>query len=185
MAKEPDREKKKAAPRASDDEARLFEAAMRDVEQLADKGDAKPAPPAPLVGTGAAGTGGAKAAAAPDLPELHAGSTAGSDARTMERLRRGRLRPQARLDLHGLTQDEAHRALVGFVLGAREAGRRCVLVITGRGRASFGAGVLRAQAPRWLNTAPLRAHILGFAEAQPKDGGAGALYVLLRRRAKG
>ncbi len=177
MAKEPDREKKKAAPRASDDEARLFEAAMRDVEQLPEKGDSEPAPPAPPVPR--AGT---ERAAAPDLPELRAGSTAGSDARTMERLRRGRLRPQARLDLHGLTQDEAHRALVGFVVGAREAGRRCVLVITGRGRASFGAGVLRAQAPRWLNTAPLRAHILGFAEAQPKDGGAGALYVLLKKK---
>ncbi len=115
------------------------------------------------------------------MPELRPGIAADLDARTMERLRRGRLRPEARLDLHGMTQDEAHRAVNGFIATSRSAGRRCVIVITGRGRAKLGGGILREQTPRWLNLQPTRGNILGFAEAQPKDGGAGALYVLLRK----
>ena len=99
----------------------------------------------------------------------------------MERLRRWRGRPEARLDLHGMTQDEAHRAVAGFIATSRSDGRRCILIITGRGRGKFGGGVLREQTPRWLNLQPTRESILGFAEAQPKDGGAGALYVLLKK----
>ncbi len=116
------------------------------------------------------------------MPDLRAGIPADLDARTMERLRRGRLRPEARLDLHGMTQDEAHQAVTGFIAASRGAGRRCVIVITGRGRAKLGGGVLREQAPRWLNLQPTRGNILGFAVAQPKDGGSGALYVLLRKK---
>ena len=85
-----------------------------------------------------------------------------------------------RIDLHGMTQDAAHAALTGFIAHSHEAGRRCVLVITGKGRA--GGGVLRAQVPRWLNQGPLRERILGFSYARPQHGGDGALYVLIRRR---
>ena len=84
--------------------------------------------------------------------------------------------------MHGMTQDEAHRALVDFIATSRNAGRRCVILITGRGRAKLDGGVLREQTPRWLNQQPTRGSILGFAEAQPKDGGSGALYVLLRKK---
>lgn len=119
---------------------------------------------------------------APALPELHAGVATGLDGRTMERLRRGRLRPDATLDLHGMTRDEARTALDDFLARAQKKGQRCVIVVTGRGLRSEGGGVLRAELPHWLNLPPNRGRILGFAQAQPKDGGAGATYVLLKRR---
>jgi len=103
----------------------------------------------------------------------------GIDRRTAERLRRGRYPVEARLDLHGMTQDEAHRTLGGFIAGAREQGRRCVLIITGHGRTS--GGILKAATPRWLAEPASRAHVLTIAPARPQHGGAGALYVLLRR----
>jgi len=85
-----------------------------------------------------------------------------------------------RLDLHGMTQEAAHAALNGFVLRAYDSGRRCLLVITGKGR--LGSGVLRAEVPRWLNQTPLRERVLGFSYAKARHGGEGALYVLVKRR---
>jgi DNA-nicking Smr family endonuclease len=111
---------------------------------------------------------------APPLDRL-----AGIDRANAERLRRGQRPIEARLDLHGLTQAEAHQALARFVSSSRAAGRRCVLVITGHGR--FSGGVLKQAVPRWLNEAGLRQHLLAIAPAQPQHGGSGALYVLLRR----
>ena len=104
---------------------------------------------------------------------------AGVDRATAERLRRGRYPVEATLDLHGMTQERAHGALAGFVAGARAAGRRCVLIVTGHGRMS--GGVLKAAVPRWLDDPLLRPHLLMIASARPQDGGTGALYVLLRR----
>ena len=117
------------------------------------------------------------------LPDLAPGVAPGVDRRSAERLRRGERQIEARLDLHGMTQDEAHRALNAFLDRAEHAGWRCVLVITGKGRpGTSAAGVLRAAVPRWLNEAPNRARLLAIAAAQPKDGGAGAMYLLLRRK---
>jgi DNA-nicking Smr family endonuclease len=107
---------------------------------------------------------------------------AGVDRATAERLKRGLHKIEARLDLHGMRQKEAHRALAEFVRASNEAGRRCVLVITGRGLGPDGPGILKSSVPRWLDEGELRRRILGIASAQPRDGGAGALYVLLRRR---
>ena len=87
----------------------------------------------------------------------------------------------ASLDLHGLTQEVAHAALIRFVNGSAQLGRRCLLVVTGKGNRE-GAGILRTQVPRWLNEPALRSLILAFAYAQPKHGGEGALYVLLKRQ---
>ena len=115
------------------------------------------------------------------LPALTPGHAPGVDRRTAEKHRRGRLPVEARLDLHGLTQDEAHRALERFLPHAQESGCRSVLVITGKGSRDGARGVLKESVPRWLNLPPLRALILSFSWAQPKDGGSGALYVLLRR----
>jgi DNA-nicking Smr family endonuclease len=106
---------------------------------------------------------------------------AGIDRANAERLKRGRHRIEARLDLHGMTQAEAHSALAVFIQASRDAGRRCVLVITGRGLGPNGPGILRSAIPRWLEEAELRRQILAIAPAQPCHGGAGALYVLLRR----
>jgi DNA-nicking Smr family endonuclease len=107
------------------------------------------------------------------------GRFASVDRANAERLKRGQQRVEARLDLHGLSQDEAHRALFGFIRAGRAAGKRCVLVITGRGR--LGGGVLKEAVPRWLDEAEFRPHLLAICAAQPRDGGTGALYVMLRR----
>jgi len=116
------------------------------------------------------------------LPELSLDAAPGLDARSAERLRRGELPIEARLDLHGHSQDEAQGALLAFVARAWRERRRTLLVITGKGRRGEGDGILRAAVPRWLNAEPLRRHLLAFARAQPKDGGSGALYLLLRRQ---
>jgi DNA-nicking Smr family endonuclease len=102
------------------------------------------------------------------------------DRAAAERLKRGSRPIEARLDLHGMTQAEAHRALGEFVRAASASGRRSLLVITGRG--ADRPGVLKSAVPRWLEEGELRHHILAVAAAQPRHGGAGALYVLLRRR---
>jgi DNA-nicking Smr family endonuclease len=81
-----------------------------------------------------------------------------------------------------MTQEEARRALDAFLARAAQAGKRSVLVITGKGGRGSSDGVLRAAVPRWLNEAPNRARLLAFAPAQPPHGGAGALYLLLKRR---
>lgn len=107
---------------------------------------------------------------------------AGLDRATAERLKRGMHPIEARLDLHGMTQSEAHRALVGFVADSRAVGRRCVLVITGRGSTSGEPGVLKRAVPRWLDEPGLRPQVLAVAAARPHHGGSGALYLLLRRR---
>jgi len=106
----------------------------------------------------------------------------GVDRANAERLKRGLHPIEARLDLHGKTQAEAHHALAAFIHSSSEAGRRCVLVITGRGLGPAGPGVLKSIVPRWLEEVGVRRKILAIAPAQPRDGGAGALYLLLRRR---
>ena len=185
MAKSADKGKSRRRV-VRNDEARLFEAAMRGVEPLSGRGGVAPtesdAPPPAETKRPAAPPPAPPPPRMERMPELRPGIATDLDARTMERLRRGRLRPEARLDLHGMTQDEAHRAVAGFIAASRSAGRRCVILITGRGRAKLGGGILREQPPRWLNLQPTRGDILGFAEAQPKDGGAGALYVLLKKK---
>jgi DNA-nicking Smr family endonuclease len=92
-----------------------------------------------------------------------------------------------RLDLHGLTQAEAHDRLSGFVKAAQARGKRVLLVITGKGykapNSQHGgeSGVLRRAVPRWLNAPDLRPLVLAIHAAQPRHGGEGALYVLLKR----
>ena len=121
---------------------------------------------------------------APPRPSaLSHGDLSRMDKRTADRFRRGQMRLDGRLDLHGMVQAEAHRALIGFIYRSWEQGRRCVLVVTGKGlRSEDGTGVLRRMVPRWLNDPGLRGMILSFTHAQPRDGGDGALYVLLKRR---
>lgn len=101
------------------------------------------------------------------------------DRSSWRRLRRGHYPVEARLDLHGLTQAQAHDALAGFLAFSQSMHRRCVLVITGRG--ALSGGTLRAMTPRWLDEPPNRPRVLAFATAQRQHGGEGAIYVLLRR----
>lgn len=94
-------------------------------------------------------------------------------------LRRGTVAVEASLDLHGLTEDAAHRALLRFIASARAARLRTVLVVTGKGRQ--GRGVLKARLPQWLSESGLRSEVLALYPAHVRDGGSGAWYVVLRR----
>ena len=124
-------------------------------------------------------------------PGTRRGHLPGLDKRRALRLMRGQLPLEGRLDLHGMTQAEARRVLDAYLARAAQSGKRCVLVITGKGAPrerdddvmpNRSAGVLRRSVPRWLEQEPNRAHVVAFCAAQAKDGGDGALYVLLRRQ---
>lgn len=103
------------------------------------------------------------------------------DQPTRRKLAKGRLAVDAKIDLHGLTQSEAHGMLLGFLHAAHLRGLRFVLVVTGKG-ASFGSeGALKRAVPGWLATPVFRAVVSGYDEAVQRHGGTGALYVRLRR----
>ena len=113
-------------------------------------------------------------------PELRVGEQPGGlDRRRWKALRRGDLRAERTLDLHGRRADEAHRALRAFVQDAAADGVRHVTVITGKGPMPEG-GVLRRELPHWLNAPDLRPLVLGAAHPDPTN--AGAVNILLRRR---
>jgi DNA-nicking Smr family endonuclease len=117
------------------------------------------------------------------LPELSHGTQPGLDKSTAKRLRRGKVQIEARLDLHGMTQDQARRALADFIERMWYAGKREVLVITGKGtRADGSIGILRQAVPNWLNDADNRTRVTAFTHAAAKDGGEGALYVRIKKR---
>ncbi len=110
------------------------------------------------------------------------------DKRQFQRMTRGKLEPDARIDLHGMTLGQAHGALNSFILRAHAQGLRLVLVITGKGKtvADDGPiprrpGALKHDVPQWLRMAPLAGAVLELREAHLKHGGGGAYYVYLRR----
>lgn len=108
------------------------------------------------------------------------------DAGTHRNLVRGKLRPEARIDLHGMTLAIAKAELTGFILSAQASGRRLVLVITGKGKGDHGplptrSGALRHEVPHWLQMAPVAAAVMQVVPAHFRHGGAGAYYVYLRR----
>jgi DNA-nicking Smr family endonuclease len=117
-------------------------------------------------------------AAKPEAPPL-----APLGRRERSQLSRGRKEIDARLDLHGMTQTRAHRALSGFLQRAHSDGLTFVLVITGKGKmgAESERGVLRRQVPQWLSLPEFRSLVVGFEEAHVGHGGEGALYVRIRR----
>jgi DNA-nicking Smr family endonuclease len=171
------------------DEARLWRHVVRDAKPLpgrqlapVEEEDA-PAPPDAKPGR--------KAAAPPAPPpakpkpsalasDIEPGRFPNLDKRSAERLAKGQMTVAARLDLHGLTEAEAHAALDRFIEVSHAMGRRCVLVITGKG--VEGKGVLKRALPLWLNLPRLRPLILAVTSARQKDGGDGAWYVLLKRQ---
>ncbi|THH34636.1 DNA mismatch repair protein MutS [Aliishimia ponticola] len=110
------------------------------------------------------------------------------DRKTYLRMQRGKLKPDARIDLHGMTLDRAHSALTRFVLSSHSSGRRLLLVITGKGKhrdeggpIPVRLGVLRHQVPEWLRMPPLSSAVLQITEAHLSHGGGGAYYVYLRK----
>lgn len=126
------------------------------------------------------------------LPGLAGQNTAppvAMDRKAFERLRRGKLTPEAKIDLHGMTLDQAHGALTGFILRAHGQGRRLVLVVTGKGKHRDDGGpipvrhgVLRHNVPHWLRMAPLGPLVLQITGAHIRHGGGGAYYVYLKRQ---
>ncbi|WP_112320850.1 Smr/MutS family protein [Oceanibium sediminis] len=112
------------------------------------------------------------------------------DARAYGRLKRGKLSPESKIDLHGMTAERAHGELRGFIMDAHGRGLRLVLVITGKGRsageepahAPARRGVLRNAVPVWLAQPPLNTMVLQLTPAHQRHGGGGAYYVYLRRR---
>jgi DNA-nicking Smr family endonuclease len=178
------------------DERELFESTMRDSAPL--KKASRPhkkSPPAKK--TERTGTMDARHAPEVQPPQLGVRRTVGIDGNTAERLRRGQLEPQARLDLHGLSERDAHRALVTFVRVAKARKLRLLLVVTGKGaggehkqRKETGfdlglemraRGVLRSLTPRWLREPGLVEIVADVREAHRRHGGSGALYVYLRK----
>lgn len=105
------------------------------------------------------------------------------DQPTLNNLARGKLPIEARVDLHGMTQDEAHALLYAFLNRAHARGARYVLVITGKGSSSGGDGILKRAVPGWLSTPLFRQFVTSHDPAARGHGGGGALYVRLRKRA--
>jgi DNA-nicking Smr family endonuclease len=117
-----------------------------------------------------------------DTQDFIEGAVSDLDRRTRLKLRRGDFAVQGHLDLHGMTREEGHAALRTFIRSERLAGKRCLLVIHGKGRNSKdGQPVLKEHMSRWLTRGALGRAVLAFCTARPTDGGAGAVYVLLRR----
>ena len=117
-----------------------------------------------------------------DSDEFIEGRVSGLDPGLVRKLRRGEFSVQAHLDLHGQSRAEAKGEVNRFLRRSREQGKRCVLLVHGRGLHSKDqVPVLKEALQNWLATARFGRHVLAFATARPQDGGAGAVYVLLRR----
>ena len=171
----------------SEEEQVLWESVAKQIKPLRRRPRA-PKPPAeePSVATKTAGLpkpGPAARPAKASRPDK-APPLAPLGRRERSQLSRGRKDIEARLDLHGMTQTRAHRALLSFLQRATSEGLTFVLVITGKGRVvgpESERGVLRRQVPEWLNLPEFRTLVVGFEEAHVGHGGAGALYVRVRR----
>lgn len=117
-----------------------------------------------------------------DSDEFIEGRVTGLESGIVAKLRRGEFAVQGHLDLHGMTREEAKRAVDDFLRRSRQGGKRCVLLVHGRGTHSRDQlPVLKEALRTWLSTNRFGRHVLAFATARPVDGGAGAVYVLLRR----
>jgi DNA-nicking Smr family endonuclease len=176
--------------RLSDEEIALWLTVAKSVTprpdaHLPDEGDPPPkmvsAPAAPTATPAPREKAAVRAPSVPGLAPL--------ERRLRQKLSRGQAEVDAAIDLHGLTQAEAHGALHHFLAGAQNNGAKLVLVVTGKGEArpstdSGATGVLRRAVPLWLKAPEWRVFVVGFEEASRPHGGAGALYVRLRRRDK-
>ncbi len=117
-----------------------------------------------------------------ETEEYVEGARVGIDPRMVTRIRRGEFAMQNHVDLHGMIQPDAHAALTAFIVDSVRKGHRSVLVVHGRGLGSPGGrAVLKHATVEWLSHGTIGGHVLAFTTARPADGGAGAMYVLLRR----
>lgn len=170
------------------DDDDLFARAMKDTRPL--RGRRRPAPAvsqaAPAPATRRPVPAPLAKPATPTLPELDPRTATGLDRATEESLRRGKLTPEASIDLHGHTLAEAERALARFLERAQASGARVALVVTGKPARQTDdnrpvGGRIHAEFPHWLNRPENRGRVVGVRPANPRHGGGGAFYVLLRR----
>ncbi len=166
-----------------------------DFKRIIEKPEAAAAPvpdapsPIPAFKIGERGTPlRSQSAMPPSVSERLTAEPVQMDRKKHVRLQRGKLKPEARIDLHGMTLDQAHPALLRFILSSQSQGRRLVLVITGKGQRDDPydpiprrRGVLKQQVPQWLKMAPVAQAVLQVTEAHIRHGGEGAYYVYLRR----
>jgi DNA-nicking Smr family endonuclease len=175
----------------SEEERALWESVAKQTKPLRKKPRAAKAPaaapdaepPAAAKQVAAAPHPSARTVRAPNPAPPAAPPLAPLGRRERSQLSRGRKEIEDRLDLHGMTQTRAHRALSGFLQRAHHDGLTFVLIITGKGKmgADSERGVLRRQVPLWLNLPEFRTLVVGFEEAHIGHGGEGALYVRIRR----
>lgn len=174
----------------SGEERELWSLVTRDVKPARKRSRAAPKPPA-TAHAPAARRRASPAAPAPVVPPSSKRKAApvlgGGDPKADRKAAKGLIPIEARIDLHGLTATAAQRQVTRFILKAREDGLRLVLVITGKGaaRGGEGRGVIRRGFVEWIEAEPLRGAIARAATAKPKDGGAGAFYVFLKRKTRG
>jgi DNA-nicking Smr family endonuclease len=192
-----------ARRKLSEAERELLAQAMRAVTPIRRRRSKGAAPPASTPSKAAKSVEQQSVSIAGPTPEVavkpappnrpHRGTTKlqAIDRRTDQKLKRGQIKIDATLDLHGLSQERAHVRLNSFLARAALEGHRTVLVITGKGRTRAAAdgqdrvrerGVLREAVPRWIEQTPLRDLVWGVRAAGSRHGGDGALYVLLKRK---
>lgn len=165
----------------------LFHRAMKDTRPLRGRRAVTPAPAQPTPKPAAAVSRAVASVSPPSpLPELDPRAATGLDRATEESLRRGRLSPDASIDLHGHTLAEAERALARFLERAQASGARVALVVTGKPARQDDSnrplgGRIHAEFPHWLNRPENRGRVIGVRPANPRHGGGGAFYVLLRK----
>ena len=181
-------EAKRGSRRLKPEERKLWGEIMRSVAPL--RRQAGPADQISSQATGetAPSTKSHAPARSAPVPSRPAARLEPFERRLKQRLARGS-EPITRLDLHGKTQAEAHAALLSFLRRVQRDGVKFVLVITGKGRAArddFSArGVLKQQVPQWLRLPEFRRYVSGFEASHMRHGGAGALYVRVKRQKSG
>jgi DNA-nicking Smr family endonuclease len=170
----------------SEEDRILWDLVARTAKPLTGK---KPPEPkdaaAPTTAAGPQAPAAPPAAAARPTPPRQRPVSPSLDTPTLDKLAKGRLQIEARVDLHGMTQDEAYSLLYSFLSRAHARGARYVLVITGKGSSSGGDGVLKRSVPGWLATPTFRPFVSSHDHAARGHGGGGALYVRLRRKVAG
>ncbi|MBA4209553.1 MAG: DNA mismatch repair protein MutS [Parvibaculum sp.] len=202
MAKDKDVKPRRRSRSLTDEERKLWRAAMKDAKPLK-RVKPEPAedapPPSPASPPKPQAARAPAVLAAPPRPRAPAEPPplGPLERRTSQKLARGQIEIEAAIDLHGHSQERAHGALLDFIARSRGRGLRCILVITGKGASPYARhtlhgstfyevperqGVLRSAVPRWLGEAEFRLHVSGFQPAHPKHGGGGAFYLWLRKK---
>jgi DNA-nicking Smr family endonuclease len=183
---------KRGRRQITEEDRRLWDQVRRTATPLRPEAEPEPEPgpehvPEPAAGSKKRTATVAASVVPPPRPRPAPPQVGGFDRKTITRLSRGSVPIDARIDLHGMTQEAAHHRLLRFLESARADGAKIVLVITGKGAADAvegGRGILRRAVPGWLRSPSFRLLVSGCESAGRRHGGDGALYVRLRRKGR-